>query len=60
MFLLEGIWIGFWEILIVEEYVIVRMLEVLYNVNYLVNLFVYVFMDVKFVVELKKEIFCGN
>lgn len=59
-FLLEGIWAGLWETLTVEEYAIVRMLEVLYNVNHLANPFVYAFMDVKFVAELKKEISCGN
>lgn len=58
IFIIEGIKVGLWEILNEKVYVIVRMLEVLYIVNNLVNLFVYVFMDVKFVSEFKKMILC--
>lgn len=57
-FLLEGITVGMWETLTVEEYAAVRFFEVLYVVNHLANPFVYAFMDVKFVTELKKEFSC--
>lgn len=55
--ILEGIIVGMWEVLIIEEYVIVRFFELMYVVNYMVNLFVYVFLDKKFVIEFKK-VFC--
>lgn len=57
-FLLEGITVGLWETLTVAEYATVRIFEVLYVVNHLANPFVYAFMDVKFVTEVKKVFSC--
>lgn len=56
--IIEGIKVGLWETLNEKAYATVRMLEVLYIVNNLANPFVYAFMDVKFVSEIKKMIPC--
>lgn len=56
--ILEGITVGMWETLTVEEYAIVRFFELLYVVNHMANPLVYAFMDRKFVTEFKKAFSC--
>lgn len=59
-FLLEGTKADLWETIPVEAYGVVRMVELLYIVNHVVNPFVYAFMDVKFVKEFKQVFSCKN
>lgn len=49
---------GVWETLTVEEYVGMRVLEIVYILNHVYNPFVYAFMDVKFKAEIKRMCLC--
>lgn len=56
--ILEGIIVGMWEALTIEEYAIVRFFELMYVVNHMANPLVYAFLDKKCVTEFKKAFCC--